>query len=51
MSIKIITDSGCDLSLDYVKENNIEVVPLMVNINGKFSTWWFRANFKSCRVL
>lgn len=36
MSIKIITDSGCDLSLDYVKENNIEVVPLMVNINGKF---------------
>ena len=33
MSIKIITDSGCDLSLDYVKENNIRV-PLMVNING-----------------
>jgi DegV family protein with EDD domain len=36
MGIKIITDSGCDLSLKYVNENDIEVVPLMVNINGEF---------------
>lgn len=36
MSIKIITDSACDLSIDYVKNNNIEVLPLLVNINGEF---------------
>ena len=36
MNIKLITDSACDLSIDYVKENNIEVVSLMVNLNGEF---------------
>lgn len=36
MSIKIITDSACDLSIDYVKNNNIEALPLLVNINGEF---------------
>ena len=36
MSIKIVTDSACDLSIDYVNENNIEVLPLLVNINGEF---------------
>jgi DegV family protein with EDD domain len=36
MSIKIVTDSACDLSIEYVKKNNIEVLPLLVNINGKF---------------
>lgn len=36
MKIKLITDSACDLSLDYVKENNIEVIPLEVNFKGRF---------------
>lgn len=36
MKVRLITDSACDLSLEYIKENNIEVVPLMVNINGEF---------------
>ncbi|WP_300385368.1 DegV family protein [Clostridium sp.] len=36
MSIKIVTDSACDLSIEYVKKNNIEVLPLLVNINGEF---------------
>ncbi len=31
--IKIITDSTCDLPQDIVKELNIEVIPLSVNIN------------------
>ena len=36
MSIKIVTDSAGDLSIDYVNNNNIEVLPLLVNINGEF---------------
>ena len=36
MSIKLITDSACDLSIDYIKENNIDVASLMVNLNGEF---------------
>lgn len=36
MKIRLITDSACDLPLEYIKENNIEVLPLMVNINGEF---------------
>lgn len=34
--IKIITDSACDLPVSYVKENDIEVVCLKVNITGDF---------------
>ncbi len=33
--IKIITDSACDLSKDDIRELDIEVVPLLVNINYK----------------
>ena len=36
MSIKLITDSACDLSINYVRENNIELASLMVNLNGDF---------------
>lgn len=36
MNIKIIVDSACDLYIDYIKENNIDVVSLMVNLNGEF---------------
>ena len=36
MNIKLITDSACDLSIDYIKENNIDVASLMVNLNGEF---------------
>lgn len=36
MNIKLITDSACDLSIDYIKENDIEVASLMVNLNGEF---------------
>lgn len=36
MKIKIIADSACDLPLSYVKENEIEIVPLTVNIKGTF---------------
>lgn len=36
MNIKLITDSACDLSIDYIKENNIDIASLMVNIDGKF---------------
>jgi len=34
VSTIIITDSCCDLSIDYVKENNIEIMPLTVNIKS-----------------
>lgn len=33
MAIKIITDSSCDLSAEYIKENNIELLSLVLNIN------------------
>lgn len=36
MSIKIITDSACDLPLNYVQDNNIGLVCLTVNIKGEF---------------
>ncbi|MBS5949072.1 MAG: DegV family protein, partial [Clostridium sp.] len=36
MSIKLITDSACDLSIDFIRENNIDVASLMVNLNGEF---------------
>ena len=36
MNIKLITDSACDLSIDFIKENNIDLVSLMVNLNGEF---------------
>lgn len=36
MNIKLITDSACDLSIDYIKGNNIDVASLMVNLNGEF---------------
>lgn len=36
MKIKLITDSACDLPLAYVKENNIDVLSLSVNIKGQF---------------
>ena len=34
MSIKIISDSTCDLSKDLIKEFDIEIVPLHINMNG-----------------
>ncbi|MGL5152027.1 MAG: DegV family protein [Clostridium sp.] len=36
MGIKLITDSACDLPFEYIKENNIEVASLEVNINNEF---------------
>lgn len=36
MNIKLITDSACDLSIDYINRNNIDVASLMVNLNGEF---------------
>lgn len=35
MKIKIITDSSCDLSCDYIKENDLEVIPFPYSIDGK----------------
>lgn len=36
MGIKLITDSACDLPIEYIRENNIEIVSLAVNIKGEF---------------
>lgn len=36
MSIKIYTDSACDLPLEFVKSNDIGLVCLTVNIKGQF---------------
>ncbi|MDV4151855.1 DegV family protein [Clostridium sp. AL.422] len=36
MNIKLITDSACDLSIDYIRENDIDFASLMVNLNGEF---------------
>ena len=33
--IKIVADSGCDVSLDFVKEHNVEIVPLIIDVNDK----------------
>lgn len=38
MKTVIFTDSCCDLSIDYVRENNIEVMPLTVNIDSTYVT-------------
>ena len=35
MGIKIITDSSCDLSAEYIRENNIGLLSLVLNINGQ----------------
>ena len=35
--MKLITDSCCDLTIDFIKENEIEVMPLTIIINGKES--------------
>ena len=35
MGIKIITDSSCDLPREYVDDNNIEVISLVLNLNGQ----------------
>jgi DegV family protein with EDD domain len=35
MSFILITDTSSDLSLDYLKDNNIETIGLTVNIDGK----------------
>ncbi len=35
MKIKIITDTGCDLPYSYIKENQIELVPFHVELDGK----------------
>lgn len=33
--IKLVTDTSCDLNIDWLKENNIEVLPLIVDIDGE----------------
>ena len=35
MKTVILTDSCCDLPISFVKENNIEIVQLRVNIKGE----------------
>ena len=35
MGIKIITDSACDLTRDYIKNNNIGLLSLILNLNGQ----------------
>ncbi|GAE24480.1 hypothetical protein JCM9140_412 [Halalkalibacter wakoensis JCM 9140] len=35
MTIKIVTDSTCDLTEDIIKTYGIEVVPLSISVNGK----------------
>ena len=35
MSIKIITDSSCDLGINFIEENNIELIPLLLNSDGE----------------
>ena len=35
MSIKIITDSSCDLWINFIEENNIELIPLLLNLDGE----------------
>lgn len=36
MKIKLITDAACDLDINYVRENDIEVIPLELNFKGEF---------------
>ena len=35
MEYKIIADSCCDLPLDFIKNNDIEIINLMINMDGK----------------
>lgn len=35
MPIKLITDSGCDLSYSFLEENNIELIEITVTYDGK----------------
>ncbi len=35
MTIKLITDSTCDLSIEYIKKNDISVIPYIYQLNGK----------------
>ena len=35
MSIKIITDSSWDLGINFIEENNIELIPLLLNLDGE----------------
>ena len=35
MGIKIITDSACDLSREYIDNNNIGLLSLVLNLNEK----------------
>ncbi len=35
MKTVILTDSCCDLPIDFVKENNVEVMPIRVNLKGE----------------
>ena len=35
MKVAIMTDSCCDLPINFIKENNIELMSLVVNIKGK----------------
>ena len=35
MAIKIITDSSCDLGINFIEENNIELIPLLLNLDGE----------------
>ena len=35
MRIKITSDSTCDLSPELIRENDIEIFPLFVNMGGK----------------
>lgn len=34
--LHLVTDSSCDLPEELVKKYHIQVVPLVVNIDGKF---------------
>ena len=35
MTIKIVTDSSCDLGIKFIEENNIELIPLLLNLDGE----------------
>lgn len=35
MAIKIVTDSSCDLGINFIEENNIELIPLLLNLDGE----------------
>lgn len=35
MKLIIITDSNCDLSAEYLKKNNVPIIPFHFSLNGK----------------